>query len=54
MKKYGFYTLNDSNKEIINRIYTNGEDEAVVLFSKMKNLNIDDFLKLYGVIQIML
>ena len=46
---YFFYAKNDPNKEAIAKINAASEEHAVIAFSKMKELSIDDFLNLFEI-----
>ena len=46
---YFFYAKNDPNKEPITKINAASEEHAVIIFSKMKKLSIDDFLNLFEI-----
>jgi len=46
---FGFYASNDSSKEIIAKCKTSDISEAVQHFAKIKNLEINKFMKLYTV-----
>ena len=46
---YFFYAKNDPNKEPIAKINAVSEEHAVIAFSKMKELSIDDFLNLFEI-----
>ena len=47
--KIGYYSINDSNKEIIHSEEFNSLLDAVYFFAAMKRLEPDEFLKLYRV-----
>lgn len=49
MSKYKFYSKSDPNKEAITIIEAPDLDAAVTTCSTIKNLTIDDFLKLFKV-----
>lgn len=46
---YFFYAKDDANKEPIAKINAVTEEHAVIAFSKMKQLSIDDFLSLFEI-----
>jgi hypothetical protein len=49
MKYYFFYCKNDKTKEPISKIYAASRFKAAKYFSKLKKLNIKDFLKCFSV-----
>lgn len=51
MKKFTYYSLNDDNKESINKCEKENIEEAVIYFSSIKKLSIDHFLELFKVIE---
>ena len=46
---YFFYAKNDPKKEPIAKINAVSEEHAVIAFSKIKELSIDDFLNLFEI-----
>ena len=52
MYKYAFYSKSDINKELISKKDFNSEEEAVLFWSALKQLNISDFVKIYEVIKL--
>ncbi len=47
MKYYGFYSIADSTREIIAKCKANTPIDAINHFSKIKNLEPVEFVKLY-------
>ena len=52
MKNYGLYTKGKENEEIINRIQAETLEEAIILFSKIKNLSNKSILEIFEVKEI--
>ena len=50
MKLY-YLTVNNSKKDVISKIMANTMEQAVVYFAKIKDLSIDDLLKIYTVVE---
>jgi len=48
-KKYFSYIKNDPNKEAIDRIYSQSEEDALDYFSERKNMSTINFLKIYAI-----
>lgn len=46
---FGFYASNDSSKEIIAKCRSFNIYEALQRFAKIKNLEVNEFMKLYTV-----
>ena len=49
MKKYKYYSLNDKTKEKIGGCWAENIDEAFLISSRMKELPLDKFKKLFTV-----
>jgi hypothetical protein len=49
MKKYIYYNKYDSSKEPQGKIEAIDLDDAILIASHIKDINIDDFLKLFEV-----
>jgi hypothetical protein len=47
MKTYGFYSIADSTREIIAKRKFNTVIDAISHFARMKNLPVEEFVKLY-------
>jgi len=52
MKKFGFKYKVDKTNEFINKKSFENIDEAIEYFANMKKLSINNFLKIYRVIEI--
>ena len=48
-KKYYYYAHVDSSKETLGVITTSDMGEAVMYFSALKNIDAQEFLKIYGI-----
>jgi len=46
---YYFYSKSDIKKEPIKKLEASNKNKAILYFASMKQLLIDDFLKLYNV-----
>lgn len=46
-----YLTINKNKKDIIAKIMTNNIEQAVIYFAELKNLSIDDLLKIYTVVE---
>lgn len=51
-KSYFFYSLNDSNFEPIGTTNSTSIEHAISFFSIQKNLSIDNFNNIYGVMEV--
>ena len=49
MKKWKYFSLNDSAKETVGVLYAENESEAYAIASRMKKLPLDKFRELFGV-----
>tara|TARA_B100000780_G_C20893419_1_gene355562 strand:+ start:304 stop:477 length:174 start_codon:yes stop_codon:yes gene_type:complete len=47
--KYRFFSVNDKNKETVGTVTSDTLEEAYLAASKMKNLSLDAFKKLFTV-----
>ena len=47
--RYRFFSVNDKNKETVGTVTSDTLEEAYLSASKMKNLSLDDFKKLFTV-----
>lgn len=47
--KVFYLTVNNNKKDIISKVMTETIEQAVIYFSKTKNLSIDDLLKIYTI-----
>lgn len=52
MNQYGFFSKTDSKQEIIHKIKSTDEFEAIDTFAQLKKLTINDFKLLYSVVKI--
>jgi hypothetical protein len=48
-KKYYYYAHVDSNKEVLDILNTDSLGNAVLYFSAIKNMDAQEFLKIYGI-----
>jgi hypothetical protein len=48
-RKYYYYAHIDANKEALGLGYADSIGAAAELFSKIKNMNVQDFLKIYSI-----
>lgn len=51
-EEYGFFSKNGAIIEIIYKVKSTSKENAIRLFSQMKNLSVDTFESLYSVIKI--
>ena len=51
-EEYGFFSKNGAIIEIIYKVKSTSEKNAIKLFSQMKNLDVNTFKSLYSVIKI--
>jgi len=49
MRKWKYFSLNDSAKETVGTLYAENESEAYAIASRMKKLPLDKFRELFGV-----
>lgn len=49
MKKWKYYSLIDPNKETLGTCYAKDKDEAFAIASRMKQLSLSSFMKLFGI-----
>lgn len=49
MKKWKYYYLNDSKKETVGTLYAEDPNEAYLIASRMKQLPLGEFKKMFGV-----
>lgn len=49
MKKWKYYYLNDSKKETVGTLYAEDPNEAYLIASRMKQLPLIEFKKIFGV-----
>jgi len=49
IKPYCFYSVNDSNKEPIDKVLAINEESALQYFAKRKKMDEETFLKLYKI-----
>lgn len=49
MKRFGFYSKEDSNQEIYSFTQCSSVEEATKIFSSIKNLPIDEFKRVYRI-----
>jgi len=48
-KKYYYYAHVDPNKEMLGTINTDSMGNAVLYFTALKNMDTQEFLKIYGI-----
>ena len=48
-KKYYYYAHVDPNKEVLGSINTDSMGNAVFYFTRLKNIDAQEFLKIYGI-----
>jgi len=49
---FGFYNRNDNTEELISKIFSTSRLEAAKKFAERKQLPLKDFLKIFGIKQI--
>lgn len=49
MRKYKFFHLEDSKEETIGTAMSDNVENATKIFSKRKKLDLEEFLKIFGV-----
>ena len=49
MSLFKMYSLKNKNKEAINKTDANNKDEAITIFTRIKNLTSEQFKKLFKV-----
>ncbi len=49
--KLFYLTVNSNKKDIIAKVMTETLEQAVVYFAKVKDLSIDDLLKIYTIVE---
>ena len=50
--QYHFFSMNDSKKEKLGVVHANSTEEAYMIASRVKNLPLDEFKKLFKVKQV--
>jgi len=48
-KKYYYYAHVDPTREVLDTLIANNMGDAVIYFSALKNMDIQEFLKIYGI-----
>ena len=49
MKRYKYFNINDLKKEKLVSLRANNKDEAFSIASKIKNLPLESFKKIFGI-----
>ena len=49
MKQWKYFYLNDSEKETVGTLYASDVNEAFLIASRMKQLPIEEFRKMFGI-----